>query len=54
MIISLGWPGASIWAQLVPTVILIMILMQEIYKQFQQVYHRNDYKKFVHGEVLYK
>lgn len=54
MLISLGWPSTSIWAQFVPTVILIMVLMQEIYKQFQQVYHRNDYKRFVHGEVLYK
>lgn len=54
MVISLMWPSASIWAQLVPTAILVMVLMREIYMQFQQAYHRNNYKKFVHGEALYK
>lgn len=54
MLISLVWTSMSVWAQLVPTTILVMVLMREIYMQFQQAYHRNDYNRFVHGEALYK
>lgn len=54
MALSLVWNNLSAWAQLIPTSILVMVLMKEIYMQFQQTYHRNDYQRFVHGEVLYK
>lgn len=54
MLASLFWRSVGVWAQLVPTAILVMVLMREIYMQFQQAYHRNDYKRFVHGEALYK
>lgn len=53
MFISLIWKSMSVWAQLVPTTILVMVLMREIYVQFQQAYHRNDYSRFVHGGALY-
>ena len=52
MTISLIWKSLSVWAQLVPTAILVMVLMREIYMQFQQTYHRNDYQQFIQNETL--
>lgn len=52
MTISLIWKSLSVWAQLVPTAILVMVLMREIYMQFQQAYHRNDYQQFIQNETL--
>lgn len=54
MVISLVWNRLSMWAQLVPTTILVMVLMREIYIQIQQAYHRNNYQSFIQGEILDK
>lgn len=54
MIISLVWKNLSVWAQLVPTTILVMVLMRELYIQFQQAYHRNDYQNFIQSERIDK
>lgn len=54
MLIALIWTNIGVWAQLLPTLIIFMILIKEIYMQFVQAYHRNDYRAFVQGEALYR
>lgn len=49
----LGISGGQ-WGQLLPTAIFVMLLMKEASTQFQQIYHRNDYKRLVKGAALYK
>lgn len=54
MVVALFGVNARGWGQLLPTIIFVMILMTEVYRQFQQIYHRNDYNPFIYGEILYR
>lgn len=47
MILSLFIRSISTWVLLLPTLIILMVLIQEIYVQFQQAYNRNNYNKFL-------
>lgn len=43
MLLSLYIPALSMWAYIIPTWLILMILMKEIKVQFSSLYHRNDY-----------
>lgn len=40
-------PEINMWAYLVPTWIILLILMQEIWKQISTLYLRDEYEKFI-------
>lgn len=44
MIIAIYYPEVSMWAYLIPTWMILMILMNEIRTQVSALYHRNDYQ----------
>lgn len=44
MIIAIYYPEVSMWAYLIPTWMILMILMNEIRTQVTALYHRNDYQ----------
>lgn len=44
MIIAIYYPEVSMWAYLIPTWMILMILMNEIRTQVTVLYHRNDYQ----------
>ena len=44
MIIAIYYPVVSMWAYLIPTWMILMILMNEIRTQVTALYHRNDYQ----------
>ncbi|KXT59352.1 accessory Sec system protein translocase subunit SecY2 [Lactococcus sp. DD01] len=44
MIVAIYYPEASMWAHLIPTWMILMILMKEIRTQVTTLYHRNDYQ----------
>lgn len=54
MLLSLFFKNMGVWAQLTPTLMILLILMREIYIQFRAAYHRNDYPHFVQSERLYE
>ncbi len=47
MILAIYFPEVSMWAYLIPTWMILMILIKEIKIQFSSLYHRNDYKAFL-------
>lgn len=44
MITAIYYPEVSMWAYLIPTWMILMILMNEIRTQVTALYHRNDYQ----------
>ncbi|MCO7181488.1 accessory Sec system protein translocase subunit SecY2 [Lactococcus formosensis] len=47
MILAIYFPEVSMWAYLIPTWMILIILIKEIRIQFSSLYHRNDYKVFL-------
>ncbi|OTP24836.1 accessory Sec system protein translocase subunit SecY2 [Enterococcus mundtii] len=50
MLLSLYIKGVGGWTQLISSWLILIILIQQIEKEFSNLYHRNDYQLFVKGE----